>query len=100
MYAALGPLIGLAGAVAAYQFDLQMVQGVDVGEAVAHRALQGRVAGQALLVAGDQLQRFDGALPFSLDGRENFLAQAGIVDQIGVSRSQGQVALGQHHVHI
>ena len=58
----------VARAVAAHQFDLQVVQRVDVGEAVADRALQCRVARQPLLRAGDQRRaRRDGAVPFGLD---------------------------------
>ena len=36
---ALHPLVSLTCPVAAYQFNLQVVQGVDVGEAVTDRAL-------------------------------------------------------------
>ena len=39
-------------------------------------------------------------MPFRLDGRENLFAQARIADQFGIARGQGQVAFGQHHVHI
>jgi len=62
--AALDALVGLAGAVPAHQLDLQVVQRVDVGKAVADGALQGGVAGQALLFPGDQRQRLGGAVPF------------------------------------
>ena len=56
--------------------------------------------GQALFVAGDQAQRVGGAMPFLLDGAEDFAAQAGVAYQLGVTRGQGEVAFGHHHVHI
>jgi hypothetical protein len=40
MYAALRALIGDAGAVTAYEFDLQMVQRIDVGKPVFDRPRQ------------------------------------------------------------
>jgi hypothetical protein len=42
-----------AFAVAAHQFDLQVVQRVDIGKAVANGALQGGVVGQTVAVPGD-----------------------------------------------
>ena len=57
MDAALHPLIRLARAVASHQFDLQVVQRVNVRKAVADGVLQGGVVRQALLVAGDPLRR-------------------------------------------
>ena len=50
MDAGLHFLVGLAFAVAPHQLDLQMVQGVDVGETVANRALQRGIAGQPLFL--------------------------------------------------
>lgn len=69
--------IVLAGAVAAHQFHLQVVQRVDVGEAVADGSLQRGIAGQALLLAGDQRKRLHGALPFGFDRRECLLRNRG-----------------------
>ena len=40
------------------------------------------------------------ALPFQLDGAEDFLAQAFVGHQLGVARGQGQVAFGHDHVHV
>ena len=62
--AALHPLVILTLAVAANQLHLQMVQRVDVGKAVAHRARQRRVAGQAVFLARDLGQRIHCAMPF------------------------------------
>ena len=42
--AALHAFVGFARAVAAQQFDLAVVQRIDVGEAIADRAFQQRVA--------------------------------------------------------
>jgi len=69
--AALHPFVGLALAVAADQFDLQVVQRVDVGEAVANGPGQSGVAFQAVFLAGDLGQGIRRALPFGLDGGED-----------------------------
>ena len=53
----LHPLIALPRTPAAYQFDLQMVQRVDVRETVLDGARQGRVVRQTLLVASDAGER-------------------------------------------
>jgi phosphatidylserine/phosphatidylglycerophosphate/cardiolipin synthase-like enzyme len=74
--AALHALVGLAGAVAAQQLDLDVVQRIEVGEAVADRALQQRIEVEQFLLAGDRQQRGDRGLPFGLDAREDGLAQA------------------------
>jgi hypothetical protein len=59
--AAVDPLVDLARiagqrAVAVDQFDLQVVQRVEVGEAVLDRARQQRVAGQPFMGPGDGFQ--------------------------------------------
>ena len=86
----LHPLIRLARTVAAHQLHLQMVQRVDVGKAVANRALQRCVIGQAILVTGDGGQGMRRAVPFGLYGRENLFAQTGVCHQIRVARCQRQ----------
>src|SRR6218665_258693 len=78
-------LIILAGTPAAHQFDLQMVQRVDVCEAVLDGARQRAVVRQALLVAGDAAERIGGAVPFGLDGGKDLFAQARVADQFAVA---------------
>ena len=100
MYPTLHPLVGLACTVAAHQLELQVVQGVDVGETVADGALQGGVVGQALFVTSDQLQRCDCQMPFGFNAVENLFAQGGIGNLFGISRSQSQITFRQNHVDI
>ncbi|MDT4863942.1 hypothetical protein FQZ97_986770 [compost metagenome] len=69
-------------AVAPHQFHLQVVQRVDVGETVAHGALQRGVVDQALLFTGDERQRIGRAVPLGLDGGEHLLAQALVGHQL------------------
>ena len=78
MNSALHALVGLACPVAAYQFYLQVVQRVYVGEAVADGALQGRVACQQMLLTGDECQGVDSAMPFGFYRALNFFAQFGV----------------------
>ena len=56
MDAALCALVGDTGTVAAYEFDLQVVQRIDIGKAVFDGPGQRGVVGQPLLVARDLLQ--------------------------------------------
>ena len=58
MDTALRPFVADASAVTANQFDLLMVQRIDVGKTVFDGLCQRRVIGQALLVTGDPLQGF------------------------------------------
>ena len=67
MDAALGSLIGDACAVTAYEFDLQMVQRIDVGKTVLDGSGQCGVIGQALLGTGDELQCIRGQMPFGFN---------------------------------
>ena len=87
-------------AVAANQFNLQMVQRIQIGKPVLDGALQRRIASQALLVPGDQHECCCHAVPLGLNQAENLAAQSRVAHQVGIARGQRQVALGQHHVHV
>jgi hypothetical protein len=41
-----------------------------------------------------------GPCPFGLDAAEDALAQLGVGNQFGIARGDGEVGLGQHHVHV
>ena len=81
----LHPLIPLPCAPAAHQLDLQVVQRVDVREAVFDGAGQGRVVGEALFVAGDAGEGLCRAVPFGFDAGEHLFAQAGVGDEFAVA---------------
>jgi len=81
-------------------FDLQMVQRVEAGEAVAYRACKRCIVGQAVSLTIDAGQRIGRALPLGFDGAEHFPAQARVGHEFAVARGQRQVALGQQHVHV
>ena len=100
MDTSLGSLIGDACAVTAYEFDLQMVQRIDVGKTVLDGSGQCDVIGQALLGTGDELQCIRGQMPFGFNRFEYFFALARIADQFGITRSQRQVGFSHHHVHV
>ena len=63
-------------AVAAQQLDLHVVERVEVGEAVADRALEQRVAVEQFALAGDRPQRLDAGLVLGADAAEDRVAQA------------------------
>ena len=82
MDAALHPVVRLTRTVAAHQLHLQVVQRVDIRKAVAYGALQRRVIGQAVFVAGDSSQGLGRAVPLGFNGRKNLLAQTRIGHQL------------------
>mgnify|MGYP006151880011 CR=1 FL=1 len=91
---------GDRGAVALDQFDLQVVQRVEIGEAVLDRARQQRIAGQAFLGAGDGREHAAGTFMLAGDAAEDGGAQLAVRHQSGVARGHGEVGLGEHHVHV
>ena len=58
------PFVSLAGAVAAQELDLHVVERIEVGKAVADRARKRRVVGEQLLVSGDRGEPLSRAMPF------------------------------------
>ena len=85
MDTALRPLVAGARAVSADQFDLQMVQGIDVGKAMFDRPGQRSVVGQTLFVASDPLQGIGCAVPFGFYRFLDFFAQLGVLHQFGIA---------------
>ena len=96
MDATLGPLIQQASSVPSHQFHLQMVQRIDVWKAVPDRLLQAGIAGQSLLVSGDQLQRLGCAVPFGLDQDKDPFAQPRVAHQSGVAGTPGRLQQIRH----
>ena len=87
--------VGVAGAVAAQQFDLHVVQRIDVGHPAAQRASEQRISFQKLLLACDSAHGIDGRLPLGFQPFEDRAAQRLIANQLGVARGDGDIALGQ-----
>ncbi len=79
------PFVLAAGPPAPDQLDLQQMQRVDVGEAMADRTCQCRIAGEAILFAGDQRQHVHRALPFVADGVKHPPAQHFVLHQLAVA---------------
>jgi hypothetical protein len=79
--------VRLAGAVALQQFDLEQVQGLDIGQAQADRGVERRLPLEQARLAGDREQGIVRALPLVADAPEDRLAQTGVGDQLnyGVS---------------
>src|SRR5436853_3556013 len=76
-------LVAAGGAVAAKQFHLQVVQRIEVREAVADRARERRIFGQQLRVPGDGEEPAPRALAFALDALEDARAQPGVGHELG-----------------
>ena len=79
------PLVAFSAAVALQQFDLQVVERVEVGEAVADRALEHGVAVEQFGLAHDRQQRVDRGLPLGFEAREDGVAQRFVLDQLRVA---------------
>src|SRR5438046_7275122 len=60
MYPALGELIGLARAMATQQLDLEVIERVEIGEAIANASRQRRVVVKERRLAGERMQQVDG----------------------------------------
>src|SRR5262249_40357604 len=90
-------LVGVAATAAAAQLDLQVVQGIDVGQPRTDQRRQVRVLVEQRRLAGDPEQRFGGALPLGADLAEHVLGQRAVLDQRRVASGDRQVGLGQHH---
>src|SRR6185437_5108436 len=81
------PVVGLAGAVAAQKLDLQMVERIEIGEALANAAFEGRVVLEQRLLARDGKRMAHGERVLVGDPAKNVLAQCLVGDKLGVSRS-------------
>ena len=90
----------MAFTAAVEEFHLHVVERVEVGEAVAHRTLEKRVGVEQRSLAGDGEQHALGVGVLGFDARENRFAQLGVLHQVGVAAGDGNVTLGQHHVHV
>ena len=88
------------GPVPLQQFDLQMVERIEIGKAVADGARQQRVGLKQRALARYGQQHGNRGLPLLAQAREDLLPQRRVLDQLGVARGDGDVALGQHHVHV
>ena len=93
-------LVGIAAAVTLEQLDLQVVERVHVRGAQFQRLAEQGVVGQQFILFFNRQQVAAGQRPFGLNAAEYALAQLGIGNQFGVARGDGEVGLGQHHVHI
>jgi hypothetical protein len=93
-------VIRVTGAVTFQELDLHVVERVEIGEAVADRARQERVAFEQALLADDRQQCVDDAPPFRPQPGKDPVAQLRVGDQLGIARGDRDVALCQHHVYV
>ena len=78
-------LVGIASPVTLQQFDLYMVERIQVGETVLDRARQQRILIEQCLLAGDGEQHINRALPFGTQPRKDSFAQLGVLDKLRVA---------------
>ena len=98
--AALHPLIGEARPVAPYQFDLQVMQRIDVRKAVPDGARKRRIGLQSLPLPGDAVECIDCRLPLGFDRCKDALAQTTVRHQLGIAGGDAEVGFGEHHVEV
>src|SRR5262249_13449800 len=84
-------LVRLAVPVAFEQFELHVIERVDIGEPVADRTGERRVALEQALLLEDRQQRLDRILPLGAEPREDRLAQADLVHALRATRSHGEI---------
>src|SRR5438034_293843 len=80
-------LVGIASPMTPEQFDLYMVQRIEVGKAVLDRARQQGILVEQCLLAGDGEQHFNRILPFGTQPRKDSFAQLGVLDELRVACS-------------
>jgi hypothetical protein len=68
------PLVGIASPVTLQQFDLYMVEWIEVRKAILDRARQQRILVEQCLLAGDREQHFNCVLPFGTRPRKDSFA--------------------------
>src|SRR5215831_4856253 len=78
-------LVGLAGPMTLQQFDLYMVERIEVGEAVLDRARQQGILVEQCLLASDGEQHINRAVPFGTQPRKDGFAQFGVLDELRVA---------------
>src|SRR6185437_11751867 len=76
-------LVRILRAVFLQQLDLNVIERIEIGKAVADRTLQQRVALQQPLLPHDIEQRPDASVPFAADATKDVFAQAHIRHQFG-----------------
>src|ERR1700681_153512 len=89
MYSALGELIGLARAIATQQLDLEVIERIEIGEAIANASRQRRVVVKERRLAGDRMHQFDGPPMFRGNSRKNLVPRLAIRKKIRVARRYG-----------
>src|SRR5262245_27891130 len=82
-------LIRLAVPIALEQFELHVIERIDIREPVADRAGERRVALEQALLLEDRQERLDRILPLGPQPREDRLAQVDVVHELHVARSDG-----------
>ncbi len=96
--------VGAAGllarrTVAPQQFDLQVIQRIDVGKALAQRGAQQFVFGQQFAL-GDALEHFQRQGKFPLYAAKDAAAQRCVRHQAGIAPRYIQIGFGQDLFHI
>ena len=90
----------VAGAVTAQEFDLQVVEGLEVGEAVEDGTFEGGVVPQQVVVASDLLVHGEGAGVFVADLVEHARSQVGVFDEFGVFGGESEVGFRHDLRHV
>ena len=78
-------LVGIAGPVTLQQFDLYMVERIEVGKSVLARAREQGILVEQCLLARDGEQHFNRRLPFGTQPRKDSFAQLGVLDELRVT---------------
>jgi hypothetical protein len=89
--------VALSRTMAAQEIELEMIQRVDVGQALADAAGEGRVRVEELALIGDREERLARPPKLGIDAGKDGVGEGAIADQGGVAGGDGDVDLGEHH---
>ena len=90
----------MAGAETAQEFDLNVVERIDIGEPVADGPGEKGVGLEQLLLSHDFQYGRNGRVPLRLKARDDLRGERLIRNELRVAGRDAHVAFGQHHVHI
>src|SRR5438105_3458740 len=86
--------------IALEKLELHVIEGIDVRKSIADGARQRRIALERSLCFENREQRVKRVPPFGVQAREDRLAQLAILDEILITRCDGDVALREYHIHV
>src|SRR6476646_7129145 len=100
VYRALRPYVGRACTIAPQQLDLQMVERIEIRKAVADAARERRIVVEQRRLLRDREEVRNRARMLVADASEDRVTDRFIGNELGISRRDGEIGLGEHNAHV